>query len=129
MEQDRIRRAWGPEQWPFGAGQHCGTNLAAERIDMAAARLLIEDLPGWGAGAKRYVVRCERTTSYAAVLPTPTETISHAEMVTVALVKHAHVCGRCDLSLLWEQADLKLRAEIALAMCSPNLRRLPERRN
>jgi hypothetical protein len=96
---------------------------------MGVARLIVEDLPEWGAGAKRYAVRCEWTTSYAAIIPTPTETVGHAELVTVSLVKHARECGRCDLSPLWVHADPKLRAEIERAMLSPRPRRLPERRN
>ena len=96
---------------------------------MAGAQLLVEDLPDWGAGAKRYVVRCEWVTAYAAIIPTSAETVGSTEMVTLALLKHARECGRCDLTPLWEQADPKLRAGIERAMCSPHLRRLSERRN
>ncbi len=96
---------------------------------MGGARLLVEDLPHRGAGAKRYAVRCSWTVSHAAVIPSEDQTVSRERMVTLALLKHARECGRCDLSPLWVHADLELRARIERAMCSPDPRRLPERRN
>lgn len=97
---------------------------------MIAPLLTIEPAPEWGADVKRFTVTCASTTT--CLLHTPGERLKHAtdaRIVTCLLVRHARLCGRCDLGPLWGHADLALLDAAERIAASLGAFELSERRN
>jgi hypothetical protein len=75
------------------------------------AKLLIDDMPDLGLGAKRYQVDCRWSTSTAWLIPGPLDLPSELIVMQVVM-KHQDECGQCDLSDVWRQTDPQMRAEL-----------------
>jgi hypothetical protein len=94
-----------------------------------AARLLVEELPEWGAGVKRFTVDCRWSTTTALYLPGRLG-LQERHVISVALQRHEDEYRRCNLAPLWaEHGDAHLKALVEAAWEEYGALALKGRRN
>ena len=92
------------------------------------ARLFVDDLPGLGEGARRFLLDCKWGTTRLIHVPGPVE-ITDEQLITTLIYRHGSECGRCNLALLWKRADPEMREAVKRTWRQLGALALRERRN
>jgi hypothetical protein len=93
------------------------------------ANLFIDDLPEVGDGVRRYLVDCKWSTTRLIFCPGGDLKLTQEQLVTVVLQRHEDECGKCNLTRLWQHADLSLKQSVDDAWRQLVVQALRGRRN